>query len=265
MLLVLEIAAFSLACRLADPADSGTAAGNSIVEAVFGDSRIAMSDSFYQEADTFFHKGVGHYQSKAFVDVFGKLGQDISPTGHAHLTGENITEIMPWLYFSTRMNSRNVTAYTVTAFWLAGEAGRPDLAEQVLADARRANPRDYRVYLESGRLAIKQGDLVRAAHFLETGLTLWPGKQDPEDRQSQLDRAEIRTYRGLLYESNGDLVQAQEMYRPVLQAFPGRRTLKERLVFLETHGRSPSPPRELWKNMLFRHAEVCDKEAEQRP
>lgn len=262
VLLVLGIAAFSLACHLADPVDFETASRDSMVEKVLGDSRLAISDAFYEEADTFFHKGVGHYQPKAFADVFVKLGQDIAPTRHVHLTDENVSEIVPWLYFSTRMDSRNVTAYAVAAFWLAGEAGRPDLAERVLADARRANPRDYRVYLESGRLAIQRGDLVRAARFLEAALTLWPGKLDPEDLQSQLDRAEIQIYQGLLYEHNGDPVQAREMYRRVLQRFPDRGALKERLMFLETHGRSPSPPFELWQSMLFRHALVCDREKE---
>jgi tetratricopeptide (TPR) repeat protein len=257
--LALGIASFSLACRLADTAGSGMDAGDSMAAEILGDSRLALSDAFYKESDTVFHKGVGHYQAIGLTNVFVKLGREIAPTGHAHLTDQNVTEIMPWLYFATSMDSGNVTAYIVAAFWLAGEAGRPDLAEQVLTEARRANPRDYRVYLESGRLAIKRGDLIRGARFLETALTLWPGKLDTEDLQIQLDRAEIRMYRGLLYEDAGDLARAREMYRLILDRFPDRISLKERLKFIETHGRSPSPPFGLWKSMLFRHARVCDR------
>ncbi len=263
VVLMLEIAAFSLACRLADTVDVGQSSHDSMIETLLGDSRLAISAAFYQEADTFFHKGVGHYQPKAFADGFVKLAQEITPTGHDHLQAESVLEIEPWLYLATRMDPHNVTAYAVAAFWLAGEVGRPDLAEQVLAEARRANPRDYRVYLETGRLAIKRLNLRQAARFLEIALKLWPGQQDPEDRQTQLDRAEILMYRGLLYEDKGELARAQEMYRQVLELFPGRITIKKRLKYLEVHGRSPSPPFKLWQNMLFRHAGVCDGENEE--
>ena len=258
--LALETAAFSLACRLVDTADSGAISGDSIVTTVLGESRLAVSDAFYEEADVFFHRGVGHYRPKAFSDVFVKLGRDIAPDAHLHLTDKDVLEIVPWLYLAVRMDSRNVTAYAVAAFWLAGEAGRPDLAAHVLAEARRANPRDYRVYLESGRLAIKQVNLKRAAAYLETALRLCPVNPGPKDRQSQLDLAEIFMYRGLLYEDSGDLAQAEEMYRRALQLVPQRTALQKRLIFLETHGRSPSPPFEVWQSMLFHHAQVCDKE-----
>lgn len=262
--LALEVVAFSLACRLADPPGSERVAGDSVVAAVLGESRMAISEAFFEEADVFFHKGVGHYQPKAFSDVFERLGREIAPDAHAHLEDRDVAEIVPWLYFALRTDSRNVTAYAVAAFWLAGEARRPDLAEGVLAEARRENPRDYRVYLESGRLAIKQGTLARAARFLDTALTLWPGKAGAEDRQSRLDAAEIFMYRGLLYENDGDLDHAREMYRRALEYAPGRPALQKRLAFLETEGRSPSPPFEMWKNMLFHHAQVCDKEQGQR-
>lgn len=262
MVLMLEIAVFSLACRLANTTDAGRITHGSMIEALLGDSRLAISESFYDEADTFFHKGVGHYRPKAFTDSFVKLAEDITPTTHVHLQDKNIAEITPWLYFATRLDPQNVTAYAVAAFWLASEVKRPDLAEQVLAEARRANPQDYRVYLEAGRLAIRQDNLRRAARFLETALKLWPGQQDPEDRQTRLDHAEIFMYRGLLYENDGEMARAQDMYRRVLALFPGRATMRKRLKYLETHGRSPSPPFELWQSMLISHEGVCHGEDE---
>ncbi len=262
--LALATAAFSLACRLVGRADSGVIADDSLAAAVLGESRLAISDAFYEEADVFFHKGVGHYQPKAFSDIFVKLGRDIAPDAHAHLKNEDAAEIVPWLYLAVRADPRNVTAYAVAAFWLAGEAGRPDLAAHVLDEARRANPRDYRVYLESGRLAIKQVDLQRAAAYLETALRLCPANPGLEDRQNRLDLAEIYMYRGLLYEHSGDLAQAKEMYRRALQFVPARAALRKRLVFIETHDRSPSPPFEVWQSMLFQHAQVCDKTEEHK-
>ncbi len=260
--LTLAGAAFALACRLADSAAPGEGAAGSVAAAILGESRLALSDAFYLEADTTFHQGVGHYRPRAFTGFFVKLGQEIIPGGHVHLQAGGVAEVVPWLYLATRLDPGNVTAYAVAAFWLAGEAGRPDLAERVLAEARRANPRDYRVYLESGCLAIKLGNLARAKALLETALTLWPGKPEAADPSAPLDLAEILMYRGLLYENDGALAQAREMYRRVLGICPERRALRERLAFLETQGRSPSPPFQLWQSMLFRHAAVCDQEKE---
>lgn len=259
-IVALETAAFSLACRLAAAPAAAPPASPSLAAALLGDSRAAIGAAFYEQADTAFHKGVGHYRAKGIASVFVALGREIAPEAHVHLTGGDVKDIVPWLYFATRMDAGNVTAYGVAAFWLAGQAGRPDLAERVLSEARRANPRDYRVYLESGRLAIKQSELKRAAAFLETAMRLWPGASASPDRQNELDLAEIQMYRGLLYEHDGALAQAREMYRRALERAPDRPALRQRLDYLEAHGRSPSPPFEAWRDLLYRHAEVCDRE-----
>jgi tetratricopeptide (TPR) repeat protein len=141
--------------------------------------------------------------------------------------------------------------------------GRPDVAERILAEARRTNPRDYQVYLESGRLAIKINDLPRAGVYFATALRLWPGALDREDPRVLEDLATIQVCRGLLFEEAGDLARAQELYRQVLRDFPDRTPLRKRLEFIEAQGHSPSPPFEFWRPLLFRHAHVCAQEPEE--
>ncbi len=257
LVLALSLAAFTLACRLVPTVERGSVGQTEWAAQLLGESRLAIGAAFYEQADTVFHKGVGHFEPQAFEHGFARLSQAIAPSGHTHLHEDSIAEILPWLNFTVRADPQNVMAYAVAAFWLAGTLDRPDLAWQVLEQARRANPRDYRVYLELGRLALKQEELSRGARLLQAGLKLWPGQQDPEDRQVQLDRAEIMMYLGLLHERAGEFARAQGMYRSILESFPERHSLRNRLAFLEAHGRSPSAPFHLWHSMLGQHAGVC--------
>ncbi len=258
--LALEVAAFSLACRLADASAAGAEADRALAVAILGESRLAIGAALFEAADDCFHRGVGHYRPRGFSDVFVRLGREIAPQGHVHLAGGETAEILPWLFLATRADPRNVTAYAVAAFWLAGEANRPDLAERVLAEARRQNPRAHGVYLESGRLALKRGDQERAGRYLQAALALGVAGAASEDRQQRLDMAETLVYLGLLAEAAGDLGRAGDLYRRALEYAPARPALRQRLEFLETHGRSPAPPLEVWQAMLSRHGQVCQRE-----
>jgi len=251
--------AFALACRLTDMPGPQKTAERGLVAELFGSARFEISAQFYEQADRVFHKGVGHYRPAAFKDWFVRMRDEVSPSGHFHLHKENVFEIMPWLFFATRADPGNAEAYVVAAYWLAGEGGRPDLAEQTLNEALRNNPSDYRIYLEKGNLALKQGNYRKAARFLDAAFARLPGpdsrEQDPE--QARVDRAEILTYRGLLYEIENSPENALRCYREVARMFPGRTQLKDRITELEKSGRAPSPPEELAGILQFQRRHVC--------
>ncbi|MDO9541366.1 MAG: tetratricopeptide repeat protein [Kiritimatiellia bacterium] len=267
LLLVLLIwcFAFALACRLTGMPELQQNAERGLIGKLFGDVRFEISEQFYEQADCVFHKGIGHYKPAAFKDWFARMKDEVSPAGHLHLHKEGVLEIMPWLYFATRANPSNVNAYVVAAYWLAGEAGRPDLAEGVLNEALRNNPVDYRVYMEKGNLALKEGNYGKAARFLDAAFSLLPGTANPDkvyppmatQDQERIDLAEILTYRGLLYEINASPENALRCYREVTRMFPGRTGLKERIIELEKNGRSPTPPEELVGILLFQNRHVC--------
>jgi len=80
----------------------------------------------------------------------------------------------------------------VAAYWLAEEGRRPDLAEQVLNEALRNNPSDYRVYLEKGNLALGEGKYGKAARFLDAAFSLLSGLARPDkDYQPPADLGEL--------------------------------------------------------------------------
>lgn len=249
--------AFTLACRLTGMPETPTNVAGDLVVKLLGGARFEISEQFYEQADRVFHKGVGHSRPAAFKDWFARMRDEVSPSGHLHLHEEGVLEIMPWLYFAARADSGNVEAYLVAAYWLAGEGRRPDLAEQVLNEALRNNPSDYRVYLEKGNLALKEGKYGKAARFLDAAFSRLPGTASPDKDQERIDLAEILTYRGLLYEINRNPESALGCYREATRLFPGRTQLKERIAELEKSGRPPTPPEELAKILLFRQRHVC--------
>jgi len=259
LVLLLWCFAFALACRLAGMPEPHKNTDSGLVAHLFGSARFEISEQFYEQADRVFHKGVGYNRSAVFKDWFAKMRDEVSPAGHLHLHKEGVLEIMPWLYFATHADPGNVNAYIVAAYWLAGEAGRPDLAEQTLNEALRNNPSDYRIYMGKGNLALKEGNYAKAARFLDAAFSRLPGTNNMEkDKdQARFDLAEILTYRGLLYEINASPENALRSYREVVRMFPGRTGLKERITELEKNGRAPTPPEELAKTLLFQHRHVC--------
>jgi len=260
VLAVLWSAAFALCCRLtSEPLMSGDETDLVVIKAL-GASRVAMGDQLYANADRTFHMGVGVYRRPAFTSWFTRLGQAVVPKGHAHLQAEGVNELVPWLYFATRADPHNVEAYVVAAFWLAGDGGRPDLAERVLDEARSNNPKDYRVYLEKGRLALKRGAPAEAARAFDAAGRLWERDPGPDKIQARLDRAEMLTCRGLLYEGGGDVPRALTCYRDMLALMPGRVGIRARVAELSQRGCASVAPAAMWHTIMFQNRHVCERE-----
>lgn len=272
-ILVLWAAAFALACRLTTLSDEGLISGGELDSATvsaiggsafgrkaLGTTRAVLGDRLFEEADRTFHMGVGVYRRPAFTDGFVRLGRAIAPEGHVHLHGEGVNELVPWLYFATRADQHNVEAYVVASFWLAGEGGRPDLAERVMEEARANNPKDYRVYQEKGRLALKNNSTVEAARAFDAALRLWERDSGADKIQARLDRAEMLVYRGLLYENDGDPTRALNYYREVLALFPEKVGIRERVSELAATGRARAKPADMWRMIMFQRRHVCERE-----
>lgn len=248
--------AFSLACRVTDVYPP--AAPETLPARLIGSARFGLSQWFVVEADRWFHRGIGHFRQSAFTNLLTRLSLEIKPEEHVHLEGDDVEEIIPWLFFAARMEASNIEAYAIAAYFLAERAGRPELAERLLLEAHRRNPGDYRVFLERGRLALRMGNYADAARLFDAGLRTWPGALDPFDDEALADRAAMLTYRGLLIEMEGDIRHAMEYYDKVTKMFPARHGLELRMKELAGMGRAKTRPSDILKTALSRHARVCD-------
>jgi len=258
--LALGLASFSIACRLVECAPAATEETDSFFAKMLGDSRAAFSALFFESADRTFHKGVGRYEPKKFLDGFGRLAQRVTPEAHEHLAGATLRDIMPWLSIAIKTDPHNVTAYLVASFWLSTSLNRPDLALQALETGRRANPKDYRLYLEKGRIFLKLFDFPHAITMIDSALTLWHQRPKMDAEEAYIDWAELMTYRGILHEIDHHPEPAIACYQAVVDRFPTREGLKNRISEMTSQGSATSKPMDMLKPLLLSHQHVCDRE-----
>ncbi len=258
--------AFSLACLLTafTPLPDPTAG---LTEILLGESRQALSLSFFNQADLFFHKGVDHIQARADThSIFQRWQAGITPEQHAHAEGAGSAEILPWLKLATRADPHNVEAFLVSAFWAATGLHRNDLAHQILKEAQRLNPGDYRIPLEKGRMAIRTGNLTAAYSSLETVLSLQsqaPVSGGEPNRQFALDRAETFIFLGFLNEIQGTPSKAIESFKNALAIFPERVYIKTRVTLLEEGTIPPDSAQSLLEKLTQQTAhDACHDEGE---
>lgn len=250
---ILWILAFALACRLAPWAYSNTPGGDSVAERFLGASRAAFGQGFVEQADNFFHLGVPHLQGTAFTgSVYQVWAEQIGPSSHRHAEGVGVREIMPWLRLATEMDPRNVDAYLTTAYLLRTGVRRPDLAAEVLAEAQRNNPADYRVLSERARMLFSQQDDGRAAALLDAGIRLWPGGQNPTNEQARMELSQMLSYRAFLFEIQGEPRKALELFRKASALFPENAALARRVRGLERGEDFSRQDRASWEEVFGR-------------
>jgi tetratricopeptide (TPR) repeat protein len=257
---------FCLSLNLVHGFPAGSRSEGSISTLLLGQSRSALADSLYDEADTYFHKGVPESTRRAFTnDWFQAMRAEICPSAHTHAEGRGVEEIMPWLRFATLVDPKKIEPWLVAAFWLASEAHRPDLAEKVLDQAQYHNPRNFEIQMEKGRLFLRGRRPEKAAEAFDAGLRLWPSDQDPACDAARLGREAMLLYRGLLWESDGKTVEAARLYRDILAMYPNRSNLQERVSAIEA-GKTPAVPAStVWMSALKAEQSTSATRCERAP
>ena len=253
---------FIMACRLDILAKTWPTSGASIIDRVFGTTRVAMGAHFYMEADRYFHLGVGHKPPHIYKGIFYPWAEAIQPTGHVHPRDREINEILPWLRVATALDPHNVDAFLNAAYWISGQGGRSDLGEAIFLEAQRYNPDDYRIFQEKGLYYVREKKDHQATHALDRAIQLWPSRQDPDDEQTRLDLAQILTIRAFLYEIAGEKEQALGLFKQASSMFPNNQGLAKRVEMLEKGEGSEAAARKTWDS-FFPRSQICSREAHQ--
>lgn len=231
-------AAFAMACQLAVVRPDASA-DLGVADRLLGGTREAVSRNFFNTADLYFHKGVAHRQHQAFTGrLFQRLQASVTPEGLAHAEGDASAELLPWLNLACRTDPHNVEAFLVAAFWADSSLRRGDIADSILKEAQRLNPKDYRIPQEIGHQAIRHNQLDKAGTTLSTALTLQDRAGASNDKQVLLDRAELLVFLAFLDEIKGDTPGALRCFKNALAIFPDRAYIRERIEVLES-GRKP--------------------------
>jgi tetratricopeptide (TPR) repeat protein len=156
-----------------------------------------------------------HEHAMSFLDRprdwIERFGRKFAITTHTHLAGGKEREILPWLRLSADMDPHRIETYTVAAYWLRRELGKPHEAEQFLREGLHANPKSYEILFELGRLADENSqDPARARNLWELAYRRWQEREGPkpEADRDRLSLDAITTHLARVEEQEGNLEKA---------------------------------------------------------
>lgn len=225
---------------------------------ILGPARALISEGLYARADLYFHKGSPPAKSEAFHSFYQKWKNAICPTVHAHAKGREVEEILPWLRMASQSDPQNIEIYLVATYWLNGECGRPDLAEQALMEAIETNPTRYELYLEMSRMQLGQDSYEAALASLRTAhdLITQPNQLDPE--QVAIDLPFILMSQSYVNEALGRRSGAMATTEEVL-ALGSNEHFSKRLRRLRQGNVDPEGAKDRLRR-LFHKTHSCDRE-----
>jgi tetratricopeptide (TPR) repeat protein len=267
VLVMLAVACFSLATTLQPRVSRWSdqeAGAETVLKVLLGDGRRIFANQAFVEADVYFHSGYypsvfdqsqapkdsrhmtakegsteaeEHERQMNFLgtprDWIERFGRHFVISEHTHLEGGREREILPWLKLSADLDPQRVDTYTVAAYWLRKELGKPAEAEQFLREGERNNPDSYEILFELGLLYNENyHDPNRARDLWELALRRWrerEGKQKEPDLRS-LEEIVINLAR--VEEKAGNLERAIEYLEMASKASPNPQALRQQIAEL---------------------------------
>ena len=155
----------------------------------------------------------GHEEEMSFLgpptDWIDRFGRHFRITEHTHLEVGNVREILPWLRISAAFDPQRIDTYTVAAYWLRTQLGKPAEAKQFLIEGLRANPRSYELFFELGRLCYENDrDASHARNVWEAALRCWQEQEQGKKESDNIALQKIAVNLARLEEKEGNLDRA---------------------------------------------------------
>jgi len=216
----------------------------------FGEGRNIVSYMAILQADRYYHGGVGHIEhaeggglsvasrgrdsydeeeghhpEASPFNILFRIQDNTQVTGHVHLKGDKVKEIIPWLYFSAEIDPHNVLAITLTGFYLADKLDKPQEAVAYLRKGLLDNPDSWEINAELGRIYFQDlGNYKAAVDFLSKAMELQ--KQAPHDK---FQERYVLSFLAHTYEALGDKEKAVPLYRRLSRLFPKDHRLRRKI------------------------------------
>ena len=197
-----------------------------------GEARSMVSTWVFLQADVYFHGGVTHCtgcdggdssirnnRETPYItplNILPRLSERISVASHIHLKGEQLKEIIPWLYFAAKIDPQNTEAYTLTAFYLADMLGKKEDALNFLREGLKNNIDSWEINAEIGRIYFQYfKDYKKAVCFLSRGASLQNEKQ-----HDKIQERYVLTFLAASYDAMGENGEAVKIYNRLVKLFP---------------------------------------------
>jgi len=163
-------------------------------------------------------------------DWVERFGRHFMLTEHTHLEGGNEREILPWLRISAALDPHRIETYTVAAYWLRRVLGKPSEAEQFLREGQRANPNNYDILFELGRLYRENlHNPERARGVWQLALRRWHEQEDGKKDPNTLALDKITVNLAKLEQEEGHSALAIRYLEDAKKVSPAPEALQERI------------------------------------
>lgn len=238
-------------------APAQTSSGD-VLSIFFKDARAVLGKSLITRADSYYHGGVtmgdsvyctedhdhahddeGEHShdehpdhvdeaaidTKHVIDPWGWLNARIHVQEHRHLHGEEIEEIIPWIWAACRASPHNIEAYGMGWYVLTKMRKHPDAGLAVLQEGIRNNPDDLDLAFTLGQsfyTDMKDQAAAESAFLLVREKAFRKSKQDltrlSEDDGRSL--ASALMYLTRLAEARGDIEAMRAYFEEARTAAP---------------------------------------------
>ena len=159
------------------------------------------------------------------INVLFCIANKVIITEHHHLTDDRIKEILPWLYFSIKLDPHNVMGYTLTGYFLADHLDKTDEAINCLREGLKNNPNSWEINEDIGRLyLLKLKNNTIALTFLERAYVLIS-----RVKHNKFQERFVLTLLSEAYKRKGEESKAIPLYKRIHELFPGDRIFQKKI------------------------------------
>jgi len=224
-----------------------------------GEGRSILSNLSILQADRYFHGGIGHihedhpgglaitggsreaghiceeeeaeegHPEPGRFNILLRISEKTEITEHTHLSGNQVKEIIPWIYYSAKIDPHNILAYTLGGYWLADRLDKVDEAIAFVKEGLKNNPDSWELNAELGRLYFKHlKNYKAAARVLTRAWQLIQGA--PHDK---FQERYVLSFLAYSYEDMGEKDKALPLYQRMGQLFPEDGGIKKKIRELQ--------------------------------
>ena len=238
----------------------------SMLQVLMGDSRRMFANHFFVKADVYFHSGYyptifdqvkkeerlhiqdndghdeeGHRDGDEEGDFLGeprdwidRLGRNFFPTEHSHLAAGEQRELLPWLKMAAELDPQKIQTYTVGAYWLRTQLGKPEEAERLLRDGWRENPDSYEILFELGRVRYQHHhDPAGARNLWQFALRKYQKQVAADAKPDEFVLEEILGSLAELEEIEGNYPEAIRYLTSLKELSPAKTQIEKRIAAMQ--------------------------------
>jgi tetratricopeptide (TPR) repeat protein len=143
-------------------------------------------------------------------------------------------EMLPWFKLAATLDPEQPGTYVVASFWLSRKLGRVDEAEQFLREGLRANPGNFEILFELGRIAYEhRKDTKRARNLWVLALKNFRKTQQEVQDSERLLHCELLSSLAKLEEEEGNKAEAIRYFTELKKYSPFKEQVQAWIDYLK--------------------------------